>query len=272
MATIWKRLTDYGKRLWTLLTASDCVRTGFLSPKDATYTLHCTIMKTLDKLQWDYIVAPILTATLPRMGYVRNFFSRRHLYFRRLMWSRRLSSLPKSTPVPNADLITRTALPTIMGDLIRASLEQLRLEVGLPGRSDSWNWGVIDCMTMECWLKELLKCMSQHDFQLADTLPVLRSYRDSDRFLMKEFIAHGYGCWKYLHMTTLAEISSADGNYLEAWAWNGMGTCNPINQYQWPRWPLLQPRYWLLWQQALRALFLNPTVNTERKLRQSLGP
>jgi hypothetical protein len=30
-------------------------------------------------------------------------------------------------------LLQETALPTIMGDLIRALLEQLRLEVGLPG-------------------------------------------------------------------------------------------------------------------------------------------
>ena len=61
---------------------ADCVRTGSLSRQDATYyALHRTIMKTLeypmvattmDKLQWDYIMAPILQATLPRMGYVRN--------------------------------------------------------------------------------------------------------------------------------------------------------------------------------------------------------
>jgi hypothetical protein len=79
-------------------------------------------------------------------------------------------------------------------------------------------------------------------------------------------------CRKYLHVTTLAEISSADGNYLEAWAWNGTGTSDLINQYQWPRRPLLQPPYWLLWQQALQAMFLHPTATTERKLQQLLGP
>jgi hypothetical protein len=79
-------------------------------------------------------------------------------------------------------------------------------------------------------------------------------------------------CRKYLHVTTLAEISSADGNYVEAWAWNGKGSSDSINQYQWPRQPLLQPCYLLLWQQDLQALFLTPTGTTERKLRQSLGP
>jgi hypothetical protein len=60
--------------------------------------------------------------------------------------------------------------------------------------------------------------MSQHDFELIDTLPTLRSCRDSDKFLMMEFLAHGYfkqdlqmlkECRKYLYVTILAEISSA---------------------------------------------------------------
>jgi hypothetical protein len=68
---LWQKAVDF----------ADCVRTGFLSRQDATYALHRTIMKTLeypmvtttmDKLQWDYIMAPILQATLPRMGYVCN--------------------------------------------------------------------------------------------------------------------------------------------------------------------------------------------------------
>jgi hypothetical protein len=209
-------------------------------------------------------MAPIIQATLPRMGYVRNL-PRDVVYT-----SEDLCGLGVYHPWYNQHLsqmqilLQETALPTITGDVIRASLEQLRLEIGLPGRSDRWNWGVIDCITTDCWLKY----MSQHDFQLADTLPVLRTYRDSDRFLMKEFIAHGYfrkelqmvnECPKHLQVTTLAEISLADGNYLEAWAWNITGTLDPINQYQWPRRSLLQPRsYWLLWQQALQAMFLHP--------------
>jgi hypothetical protein len=88
---------------------------------------------------------------------------------------------------------------------------------------------------------------------------------------MKEFIAHGYfrkelqmlnECRKFLHVTTLAESSSADGNYLEAWAWNDTGTSDLINQYQWPWRPLLQSGYWLLWQQALQAIIYRPISGT----------
>jgi hypothetical protein len=77
-----------------------------------------------------------------------------------------------------------------------------------------------------------------------------QSYGTYCQHLMKEFIAHGYfrkeaqmlnECWKYLHVMTLAEIYSADSIYLEAWAWNGTGTSDLINHYQWPRQHLLQP-------------------------------
>jgi hypothetical protein len=59
---------------------ADCIHTSFLSCEDAVYALHRTIMKTLEypmiattmsKVQWDFIMAPLLTASLPRMGYVR---------------------------------------------------------------------------------------------------------------------------------------------------------------------------------------------------------
>jgi hypothetical protein len=54
----------------------DHVRTGFLSCEDATYALHHTVMKilkclmaatTMNELKWDYIMAPILKATLPHI-------------------------------------------------------------------------------------------------------------------------------------------------------------------------------------------------------------
>jgi hypothetical protein len=60
--------------------------------------------------------------------------------------------------------------------LHRYEASEAQKTLGVPGRSDRWNWGVIDCMTTDCWLKELLKYMSQHDFLLANTLPVLRTF------------------------------------------------------------------------------------------------
>jgi hypothetical protein len=108
-------------------------------------------------------------------------------------------------------------------------------------------------LATDCWIADLLKYMYQHEFKLTDTLPTLCSYRGSDKFLVKEFMAHGYfkkdlrmlnECRKHLRVSTLAEITSADGVYLEEWAWTGSGTTGPINQYHWPRRPPLQPTCW----------------------------
>jgi hypothetical protein len=84
---------------------ADCIRTGFLTREDATYALHRTIMKTLeypivattmDKAQWDFIMAPILVVTLPCMGYVQSF-PRDIVY---------ISSLANPTSFPTQGVVT----------------------------------------------------------------------------------------------------------------------------------------------------------------------
>jgi hypothetical protein len=61
---------------------ADSMQTGFLKKKDAWYALTSTIMKTMEypmavttmkKQEWNYILAPIFQATLPRSGIERNF-------------------------------------------------------------------------------------------------------------------------------------------------------------------------------------------------------
>ena len=58
------------------------VRTGFVTRDEAWHALNTTIMKTLEypmeaislnRKHWDYIMAPILRAVLPRSGIVRSF-------------------------------------------------------------------------------------------------------------------------------------------------------------------------------------------------------
>jgi hypothetical protein len=61
---------------------ADSLRTGFLKKNNAWYALTSTIMKTMEypmavttikEHEWNYIVAPILQAGLPRSGIERNF-------------------------------------------------------------------------------------------------------------------------------------------------------------------------------------------------------
>jgi hypothetical protein len=61
---------------------AECIRTGFVTRAKSWYALKSTIMKTLEypmeaisltKLQRDYVMAPILTSTLPKAGFVRTY-------------------------------------------------------------------------------------------------------------------------------------------------------------------------------------------------------
>jgi hypothetical protein len=97
---------------------------------------------------------------------------------------------------------------------------------------------------------------------------------------MECFLASGYRkknlqmlneCRKALQVTTLAEITSADGLYVEPWAWKGKPKETSLNSYQWPQTPPLQPRHWRQWQQALQATFLHLSQSNKKKLRQPLG-
>jgi hypothetical protein len=45
---------------------------------------------------------------------------------------------------------------------------------------------------MDCWLKDLLKYMSWHNFQLKYTLPALWSYQQLVKLLMEEFLTYNY--------------------------------------------------------------------------------
>jgi hypothetical protein len=239
------------------------------------------IARTMDKAQWDFIMAPLLTAALPRMGYVRKL--PHDLVYAPLEGC----SLGVFHPWHNQHFLSQlkvvlqeTTLPSITGDLIRASLEQLRLEIGLSGCTDQWQWSVMECLATDCWLKDLLHYSARHDLYVKDTLPTLCSYRAQDKFLMECFIASGYRkknlqtlnkCWKVLQVTTLAEITSADGLYVELWAWKGKPKETSLNSYQWLQTPPLQPRHWRQWQQALQATFLHLSQSNKKKLCQPLG-
>ena len=86
---------------------------------------------TLEKKQWDYIMAPLLLASLPRMGYVRTF-PRDIVYA-----SKDYCGLRIMHPWFNQELThLKTYLQagtsaTITGNLLHALAEQMQLKLGL---------------------------------------------------------------------------------------------------------------------------------------------
>jgi hypothetical protein len=270
---------------------ADCIRTGFISRDDAVVALHTTIMKSLEypleattmtKKQWDYVMGPIMMASLPRMGYVRTF-PRNIVYA-----SKDYCGLGVMHPWYNQELthletcLREGTAQTITGDLLRASTEQMRLEMGISSRIGEVAQETKKALTLatDCWLKTAHSFATTHRLRIHDTLPLLQPYRRDDRFLIEEFIKFGFQgqdlrmlneCRMFLTVTTLAEIATADGVRIEDWAWTGTKKEHSLNQYQWPRRQTrLSPSHWSIWRTALNRSFLL-TANRERQLRKPLG-
>jgi hypothetical protein len=230
---------------------ADCIRTGFVTQNEAWYALNAAIMKTfeyrmeaitLTKLQWDYIMSPVLMATLPRAGIVRTF--PRNIVYAPMDYC----GLGIMHPWYRQELthlkvcLAETLTASITGDLIKACMEELGLEVGMPGRPKDWCLNITKDIMTPCWLKDLLIFLEDHKMHLSDTLPLLEGNTTSDAFLMKSFIDHGYRkkelqtlntCRQYLKAIFLLDITSLDGKHLETWAWKGQHSRDHHSQLQW---------------------------------------
>jgi hypothetical protein len=120
---------------------ADCIRTGFISWNDAWTALKSTIMKmfeylmdaiALTKAKWDFIMSPVLMATLPQAGIIRTF-PRNMVYA-----PANYCGLDIMHPWYHQELVhlktclSETLTNSITGDLFKACLEELRLAVSMP--------------------------------------------------------------------------------------------------------------------------------------------
>jgi hypothetical protein len=218
---------------------AESMRTGTLSKADAWYALNTTILKTLEcpmaatmitEKEWEYIMAPVLLADLPRSGIARNF-PRDVLY-----GPKTLQGFGILHPWHNQELthlnmsVQQSSFPFIAGGLLSTSLEQLRLEVGLPGFVTDHDYEIVQSLLTPCWLQDLWLFCQRFQIELHNTVGQLLPARQEDQFLMASFIQAGYRgsdlrqlneCRMFLQVTTLLDISNAEGSSLSQLAWSG---------------------------------------------------
>ena len=143
---------------------ADQIRTGLVNKWDAWYAINSTIMKTLEypmiattitEKEWDFIMRPIRQSGLPKVEISRNF-PKTVLYGPKMY-----QGLGILHPYYNQQLqhievcIHEGDRDTITGELIRASLEQLQVEIGLPGNLFDQDYEILQTLATECWLKSL---------------------------------------------------------------------------------------------------------------------
>ena len=249
---------------------------------DVWVAMTTSIMKTLEypmratcigKNQWDKIMSPLLQACLPAAGFARNFphtviygpTSHQGLGLLHPWYHQELHHL---------DVFwEEISNETLTGDLLQVSLEELRLELGLPGYLTAAPYTKMDRCATSCWLKTLWESSNLLGLELEDPFTQLRLSRVDDEFLMMAFLLAGFTtaelkilneCRTFLHVVTLADITSASGTRILQSAYEGKHHDQGAHSYSWPRQPdSLSTDHWQLWQQALDKCFI--LMNSPRR-------
>ena len=170
------------------------------------------------------------------------------------------------------------------GQLITASYEQLRLEMGTSGFITDTPFKTLEATITETWLTDLWAFADKFQIQLQDDGEQFRLQRKNDKFLMDAFIQAGCDrnilkelneCRMFLHAVTLSDIVSADGYKITINAWNGIREDRGGSKYQWPRTQQILPtKHWEQWRRILEQIFLSrgtPRGLTEHLLEWTDG-
>lgn len=264
------------------------IRTGFLQRDEAWHALHSTILKTLEypmeainltKRQWEYVMAPLLQTTLPRSGIVRTF-PRDVLYAPDQFMGMGIMHPFYRQNLKHLELVMKETLqPSITADLLKAILEQLRLEIGIPCINGNWQLDVFGPCLTNCWFVDLLQFCEDEDIAIQDKGPTLPLMSTNDAFLMQNFANAGYrntdlaslnACRMFLKTISLSDLCTADGRFITYNAFHGI----PQTRHReagWPRCPPSLPTsFWSLWKRALARCFIKPHSSV-REIRTPIG-
>ena len=167
---------------------------------------------TLSEAELEYIMVPILRAGLPRSG-IDWSFPQAVLFGPTI-----LQGMGVMHPWHHQEIthlvtcLQQTVIGGITGSLLSASLEQLRLEVGLPGLLTDHNFETYEGLTTPSWLAQVRKFVDRFNIGLRDSEVKLTKRRSDDPFLMVSFVRAGFLghdltrlniCRMFLHAITL---------------------------------------------------------------------
>ena len=171
------------------------------------------------------------------------------------------------------------------GKLIQLCIENMRLELGMPGHITDLDYSKLHLCATDSWIKTVWKYSWEKGLTLSDKMSPLPLRRTNDRHLMDVFWEAGHSpeelkmlnqCRMFLHAITLADVTSANGQEITEQAWNGQPLDNVTHAIPFPRNPSqLSASHWTLWQQALTDTVIAPYSLSGRRLTMhsvALGP
>ena len=238
---------------------------GSISRNDAWTCLRTTIMKTLEyplpvtcltKSQCTKILTPVLETALPGVGISRRFLHR-YIHGPSKCFGLDVPCLYTYQGSAHLDmLVSHWDEISATGKLLKASMQILQVEVGLPGNPLNKSFEVWQETVTPCWLSSTWEFMSQYKINIDLTLEEIPTRRTNDRFIMESFIAKGAKksqlkllnrCRLYLKVITLADICDASGTIITPQAWNGTQMEESRSTIVWPNQGKPDGKSWTLW-------------------------
>jgi hypothetical protein len=233
---------------------------------------------TMTKKDANHALSPALMAGLPSSGVVRTM-PRVVVHGPQKFQGLGIDNLYTLQGIAHTGVLIRHGrnLEHFNGQLLRANVEQAKLEIGKNGPLFAQDFSILSCLLTECWVKHTWKFLSESNMIIEDSLPDIQLRREGDELLVDLLVAAGYRgqdlqrlnkCRLFLQVATSSDITTADGRKIAKTAWDGVVDGTSPSPYMWPNQGKPGASDWNLWQQALRRTF---NVHGQRLVRYPLG-
>ncbi|CAJ1934778.1 unnamed protein product [Cylindrotheca closterium] len=185
-----------------------------------------------------------------------------------------------AVPFPASVLMRHSANRTKTGQYLEANLQSHQLETGTSFpllQQEPTNTGIL---ASETWLKQVWIELDSLGIRVKISSPPLSLHCANDPLLMDIFINALVNqedllwlnwCRQYLQVTTLSELTTADGCSLTAASLADQHSGHFVTSYNWPRTRRPGPSHWDLWRRVLSQADPRP-YSRRRRLMQPLGP
>ena len=150
------------------------------------------IATTLSRTEWASLMKPLLQVIKPKSGLASSF---PHAV---LYGPVEQHGMGLMDPFYHQELLHLQACleelnkASFLNELLTTSFEELRLEMGFPGRITDAPADVMADAVTKCYTKTVWRFAFQHGFSIEDPWTKLTYAREKDQFLMRAFVQQGY--------------------------------------------------------------------------------
>eukprot|EP00957_Ditylum_brightwellii_P196119 14943120-Ditylum_brightwellii.AAC.1 len=160
-------------------------------------------------------------------------------------------------------LLDHGSSESLSGKYIRACIERLKFKVGTGSSFFCNNFNTFQHCATKTWISHTWKYMWEKKIVVKERTSNLELQQENDKFLMKEFVKHGYNrtrlanlnqCHQYLQATSLSDITYGDGRKILKGSIEGHKHFTH-QRYQWAPQRHPNPNLWTKWAEALYSAF-----------------